>query len=84
MSYSEKNVSRSHWFKWKTICFILGLFVIAYGPKDWLESFSGPQGLQDHFDSIGPFISVPIQVVLALTPFQSRLIGTANETDYGF
>ena len=63
---------------------VFGLCAVAFGLTRWIESLGGPAAVWDRFGLIAPAVSIPVQAIVAVTPFPSDVLCIANGTVYGF
>lgn len=67
-----------------SIYLIAGVLLIGGFVAQWVQSVGGPAGFRERFGPVGPLVTVPIQVSVALTPFPSDMVSIANGVLYGF
>ena len=62
---------------------VVGLCFIGFFVSRWVEGMGGPAAVWERFGLLAPAVSVPVQVLVAVTPFPSDLLCIANGTIYG-
>ena len=67
-----------------TVYLIAGLLVASVFLWNWMMSIGGPEAFREAFGWFAPAITIPIHIVLAITPFPSDLMTIANGAVYGF
>ncbi len=68
----------------RAVYLILGIVLVGFLLTRWVEALGGPAEVWERFGWIAPAITVPLHMVVAITPFPSDLMGVANGTVYGF
>ena len=62
----------------------LAILILGAWLTRWISSIGGPEAFRDQFGSIAPLVTVPIHIIVTLTPCPSDVICIANGTLYGF
>ncbi len=62
---------------------VIGLCVVAFYLTRWVTALGGPAAVWERFGILAPAISVPLQAIVAVTPFPSDVLCVANGTVYG-
>ena len=63
---------------------VVGIVVIGFLLVRWVDAFGGPEAVWVRFGILAPIISVPLHIIVAVTPLPSDLMGVANGAVYGF
>lgn len=63
---------------------IAGALVLGTVLVRWTASIGDPEAIRASFGVSAPLATVPIHIVLTLTPFPTDVIATANGALYGF
>jgi uncharacterized membrane protein YdjX (TVP38/TMEM64 family) len=63
---------------------VAGILVIGVVLVQWVEALGGPAAIWVRFGMLAPMISVPLHIVVAVTPLPSDIMGVANGAVYGF
>ena len=67
-----------------TVQAILGLLVLGVILIRWIGLMGGPEAVRERYGYAAPMVSVPIHIVLAVTPFPSDIVAITNGAFYGF
>jgi uncharacterized membrane protein YdjX (TVP38/TMEM64 family) len=63
---------------------LLLTFVVAWVAWRWAETVGGPEAIRERFGLWAAAVTVPLQAVLAVSPFPDEVIGFGNAAIYGF
>ena len=78
---------RRHWFQLAvrspTLYWIIGLLLLGAILAHWVSSNGGLADLREDLGPAAPWATVPVHVVLAITPFPSDLVAIGNGAFYG-
>ena len=78
---------RRHWFQLAirspTLYLIFGLLLLGVILAHWVTANGGLADLREDLGPAAPWATVPVHVVLAITPFPSDLVAIGNGAFYG-
>jgi len=63
---------------------LLLTFLVAWLAWRWAEAVGGAEAIRDRFGLWAAAVTVPLQAVLAVSPFPDEVIGFGNAAIYGF
>jgi len=75
---------------WKRILFSKALYamlaacLLGYFSLQWIHSLGGPEEFRRQFGWTAPLVTVPVQAIVAVSPFPSDLFCVGNGALYGF
>jgi uncharacterized membrane protein YdjX (TVP38/TMEM64 family) len=72
-----------HLLRAPSIWIIAGLLITGLLLIRWIAGMGGPQAFSDRFGNVAPLVTVPVHIIVALTPFPSDAIAVANGSLYG-
>jgi uncharacterized membrane protein YdjX (TVP38/TMEM64 family) len=67
-----------------TLYLVVGLVLVGWLLARWVSQMGGPEVFREKFGLVAPLVTVPVHVVITVTPFPSDVISVANGTLYGF
>lgn len=85
---TRKPQSSRHWLRRLTqsrgFLAIVGFVVAGSLLVVWVDSIGGVQAFHDQFGSWAVFVIIPVQAVVAVSPFPSELLALGTSALYGF
>lgn len=63
---------------------LVGVLLIGALLTRWIASLGGPEAFREQFGNVAPLVTLPVHIVVTITPFPSDVICIANGTLYGF
>jgi uncharacterized membrane protein YdjX (TVP38/TMEM64 family) len=83
MTPSEPRNSFLRWLHAPSVWIIAGLLIIGFMLVHWIGKMGGPQVFSERFGKVAPLVTVPVHIIVAVTPFPSDAIAIANGSLYG-
>ncbi|MCM2374373.1 TVP38/TMEM64 family protein [Aporhodopirellula aestuarii] len=67
-----------------TVYVIVLLVVLSVWLLNWMTAMGGPAAVREAYGMRAPLVTIPVHIVVAITPFPSDFISIANGAVYGF
>jgi uncharacterized membrane protein YdjX (TVP38/TMEM64 family) len=67
-----------------TLYALAGLLILGVILYRWVASLGGLEAFRESYGAVAPLVTVPIHIVIAITPIPADFISIANGAIYGF